>query len=83
MGQTLERRYVDDGLRLYGEHQYDAAVRKWKRALHRVRNKQVRFATLGYLATAHGDAGKLRDMLSYAVLQVKVINLCYSYMLVI
>lgn len=72
MGQTWERRSVDEGLRLYGQGEYEAAVKQWKRALHRVRSRNVRFATLGYLATAHGDCGKLRDMLSYAVLQVGV-----------
>ena len=74
MGQRLARREVEDGLRLYTRQEYDAAVRKWKRALHRIHSRRDKFALLGYLASAHCDCGKYRDMLAYAVMQIDLAN---------
>ena len=59
---------------LYHQKNHEAAIRKWKRALHRVSGRRDRFAALGYLAAAHGDCGKYRDMLAYSVQQIDTAN---------
>jgi tetratricopeptide (TPR) repeat protein len=74
MGQRLARREVDEGLRLYQEQRHDGAIRKWKRALHKMSHRGDRFVTLGYLALAHGDCGKHRDMLAYGIMQIDLAN---------
>lgn len=74
MGQKLARKEVEDGLKLYSQQNCEEAVRKWKRALHKVRSPKDKFTTLGYLAAAHCDWGKYRDMLAYAVMQIDVAN---------
>ena len=74
MGQALAKREVQDGIRLYHLHQHEAAIRKWRRALHRKSNRTHRFLTLGYLATAHCEFGRYRDMLAYSVMQIEIAN---------
>ncbi|KAK2162919.1 hypothetical protein NP493_1496g00021 [Ridgeia piscesae] len=74
MGQRLARREIEDGLQLYHQQNHEAAIRKWKRALHRISGRRDRFVALGYLAAAHGDCGKYRDMLAYAVQQIDTAN---------
>lgn len=74
MGQRLVRREVNEGLRLYQQQHHEGAIRKWKRALHKMKHRGDRFVTLGYLALAHGDCGKHRDMLAYGIMQIDLAN---------
>ena len=51
---------VEQGLRLYNQHKQQAAVRKWRSALKRIRKRDDKFALLGYLYQAYMDWGKYR-----------------------
>lgn len=74
MGQALAKREVQDGIRLYHQHNHEAAIRKWRRALHRMSNRSDRFMCLGYLTAAHCDFGRYRDMLAYSSMQIEIAN---------
>ena len=74
MGQHLARKEVEEGLRLYNQQHYDRAIRKWKRALHKIKHRGDRFTALGYLASVHCDCGKYRDMLAYGIMQIDIAN---------
>ncbi|XP_021935109.1 43 kDa receptor-associated protein of the synapse homolog isoform X1 [Zootermopsis nevadensis] len=64
--QQLARRRVEQGLRLYNQHKQQAAVRKWRSALKRIRKRDDKFALLGYLYQAYMDWGKYREALEFA-----------------
>jgi tetratricopeptide (TPR) repeat protein len=72
MGQRMIRRQVDEGLELYGEKNYDAAIKKWTIALQKMTDNRLRFSTLGYLASASRDRGRNKDYLVYAVQQIDI-----------
>jgi tetratricopeptide (TPR) repeat protein len=72
MGQRMIRRQVDEGLDLYAEKNYDAAIKKWTIALQKMKDSRLRFSTLGYLASASRDRGRNKDYLVYAVQQIDI-----------
>lgn len=72
MGQRMIRRQVDEGLDLYAEKNYDAAIKKWTISLQKMKDNRLRFSTLGYLATASRDRGRNKDYLVYAVQQIDI-----------
>ncbi|XP_006814329.1 43 kDa receptor-associated protein of the synapse-like [Saccoglossus kowalevskii] len=74
MGQKWVRKLVDDGLRLYRDQEPYEAVVKWKRAVAKATDGRDKFVALGYLAWAHCEWGKYRDMLHYSVQQIDVAN---------
>lgn len=51
---------IEQGLKLYNQHKQQAAVRKWKSALKRIRKREDKFLLLGYLFQAYMDWGKYR-----------------------
>lgn len=51
---------VEQGLKLYRAHKQQAAVRKWRGALKSIRQREDKFALLGYLYQAYMDWGKYR-----------------------
>lgn len=51
---------VEQGLKLYRAHKQQAAVRKWRGALKNIRQREDKFALLGYLYQAYMDWGKYR-----------------------
>ena len=63
MGQRMTRRQVDEGLELYAQKDYDAAIKKWTTALQKLKDDRLRFATLGYLVSASRDSGRYKDYL--------------------
>lgn len=72
MGQRMIRRQVDEGIDLYEEKNYDAAIKKWTVSLQKMKNNRLRFTTLGHLATASRDRGRNKDYLVYAVQQIDI-----------
>lgn len=72
MGQRMTRRQVEEGLELYAEKNYDAAIKKWTTALPKMKDNRLRFSTLGYLATASRDRGRNKDYLVHAVQQIDI-----------
>jgi tetratricopeptide (TPR) repeat protein len=68
----MTRRQVDEGLELYAEKNYDAAIKKWTTALPKMKDNRLRFATLGYLASASRDRGRNKDYLVHAVQQIDI-----------
>ncbi|CAF1092748.1 unnamed protein product [Adineta steineri] len=72
MGQRMIRRQVDEGLELYAEKNYDAAIKKWTISLQKMKDNRLRFSTLGYLAAASRDRGRNKDYLVYAVQQIDI-----------
>lgn len=51
---------MEQGLKLYRAHKQQAAVRKWRGALKNIRQREDKFALLGYLYQAYMDWGKYR-----------------------
>ena len=72
MGQRVTRRLVDEGLEMYNDKNYDAAIKKWTIALQKMKDNRLRFTTLGYLAVASRDRGRNKDYLVYAVQQIDI-----------
>ncbi|UJR09175.1 hypothetical protein I4U23_013423 [Adineta vaga] len=72
MGQRVTRRQVDEGLELYANKNYDAAIKKWTVSLQKMKDNRLRFSTLGYLAAASRDRGRNKDYLVYAVQQIDI-----------
>jgi len=72
MGQRMIRRQVDEGLDLYAEKDYDAAIKKWTIALQKMKDNRLRFSTLDYLASASRDRGRNKDYLVYATQQIDI-----------
>jgi tetratricopeptide (TPR) repeat protein len=72
MGQRMTRRQVDEGLELYAQKNYDAAIKKWTTALPKMKDNRLRFATLGHLALASRDCGRNKDYLVHAVQQIDI-----------
>ena len=70
MGQTVARKYQDQGMKLYQLQQPDRATRKWEKALGRMKGRRERFDVYGLMARAYRDMGKLREMLACSVRQV-------------
>jgi tetratricopeptide (TPR) repeat protein len=66
------RRQVDEGVDLYAEKNYDAAIKKWTISLQKMKDNRLRFSTLGYLALASRDRGRNKDYLVYAVQQIDI-----------
>lgn len=56
---------VEQGLKLYRAHKQQAAVRKWRGALKSIRQREDKFALLGYLYQAYMDWGKYRRVHIY------------------
>ena len=74
MGQVIARKEIEDGLRLYNLQQNKKAVRKWKKALRKLKRQCDRFTALSYLASAHMDTGRYRDTLAFALQQIDIAN---------
>ena len=74
MGQVIARKEIEDGLRLYNLQQNQKAVRKWKKALRKLKSQSDRFTALSYLASAHMDLGRYRDTLAFALQQIDIAN---------
>ncbi|CAF2462921.1 unnamed protein product [Rotaria sp. Silwood2] len=72
MGQRMTRRQVDEGLELYAQKNYDAAIKKWTTALPKMKDNRLRFSTLGHLASASRDRGRNKDYLLHAVQQIDI-----------
>ncbi|CAF0765815.1 unnamed protein product [Rotaria sordida] len=72
MGQRMTRRQVDEGLELYAQKNYDAAIKKWTTALPKMKDNRLRFSTLGHLASASRDRGRNKDYLVHAVQQIDI-----------
>ena len=72
MGQRMTRRQVEEGLELYAEKNYDAAIKKWITALQKMKDSRLRFTTLGHLAVASRDRGRNKDYLVHAVQQIDI-----------
>ncbi|XP_014242896.1 43 kDa receptor-associated protein of the synapse homolog [Cimex lectularius] len=70
--QTLARRRVEQGLKLYNQHKQQAAVTKWKSALKRIRKRNDKFVLLGYLYQAYMEWGKYRESLELAHRQLNL-----------
>jgi tetratricopeptide (TPR) repeat protein len=68
----MTRRQVDEGLELYAQKDYEAAIKKWTTALQKMKDNRLRFSTLGHLAAASRDRGKNKDYLLYAVQQIDI-----------
>ncbi|KAL7632023.1 UNVERIFIED_CONTAM: hypothetical protein RMT77_017657 [Armadillidium vulgare] len=81
MGQRLARKRVEQGVRLYNQQKHLAAVKKWRQALRRIQKDNDRFVTLGYLAQAHMDWGRYRELLDYGFQQLDIANELDSPML--
>ncbi|RZC32644.1 Rapsyn N domain containing protein, partial [Asbolus verrucosus] len=56
--QSIAKRKVDQGVKLYNQHKQQQAVRKWKSALKAIRKREDKFVLLGYLCQAYMDWGK-------------------------
>ena len=74
MGQVIARKEIEEGLRLYNLQQNKKAVRKWKKALRKLKRQCDRFTALSYLASAHMDTGRYRDTLAFALQQIDIAN---------
>ncbi|XP_049767872.1 43 kDa receptor-associated protein of the synapse homolog [Schistocerca cancellata] len=70
LDHQLARRKVEQGLRLYNQHKQQAAVRKWRSALKRMRRRDDKFTLLGYLYQAYMDWGKYRESVEWAQRQL-------------
>lgn len=76
MGQRAVKQQIEAGLKLYNgdtQHQ-EHAVKKWKAALEKIQDSKIKFTLLGYLAWAHFEWGRYRQMLCYAIQQIDVAN---------
>ncbi|CAL4059025.1 unnamed protein product, partial [Meganyctiphanes norvegica] len=81
MGQSLARKRVEQGVRLYNQQKHVAAVKKWKQAMRRIRKDNDCFITLGYLAQANMDWGRYRELLDFGFQQLDIANELDSPML--
>ncbi|CAF0904635.1 unnamed protein product [Didymodactylos carnosus] len=72
MGQRMVKRQVNEGLVLYTQKNYEDAIKKWKTAIHKMKDKHLKFTTLGYIASACRDRGRNRDYLVYSVQQIDI-----------
>ncbi|XP_017799110.1 PREDICTED: 43 kDa receptor-associated protein of the synapse homolog [Habropoda laboriosa] len=70
--QHMARRRVEQGLKLYRAHKQQAAVRKWRGALKNIRQREDKFALLGYLYQAYMDWGKYRDSIDFGHKQLGI-----------
>ena len=76
MGQRAVKQQIEAGLKLYNgdTHHQEHAVKKWKSALEKIHDSKIKFTLLGYLAWAHYEWGRYRQMLSYSIQQIDVAN---------
>ncbi|XP_055383882.1 43 kDa receptor-associated protein of the synapse homolog isoform X2 [Condylostylus longicornis] len=70
--QYLARRKIERGLRLYEQHNQNAAVRTWRSALKATNKREDRFTLLGYLYQAHMDWGKYREAIEFGHRQLGI-----------
>lgn len=70
--QYLARRKMERGLRLYEQHNQNAAVRTWRSALKSTNRREDRFTLLGYLYQAHMDWGKYREAIEFGHRQLGI-----------
>lgn len=76
MGQRAVKQQIEAGLKLYNgdTHHQEHAVKKWKAALEKIQDSKIKFTLLGYLAWAHYEWGRYRQMLAYAIQQIDLAN---------
>lgn len=70
--QYFAKRKIERGLRLYEQHNQNAAVKTWRNALKSTTVRSDRFHLLGYLYQAHMDWGKYREAIEYAHRQLGI-----------
>ncbi|KAG4075266.1 hypothetical protein HA402_003057 [Bradysia odoriphaga] len=70
--QYLAKRKIERGLRLYEQHNQNAAVKMWRSALKSTSKRNDRFQLLGYLYQGHMDFGKYREALEYGHRQLGI-----------
>ena len=70
----MAKKDLEEGLKLYNQQRFQDAVKLWRRALRKLAGRRDKFTALSYLAAAHGDWGRFRDMLAYAVQQIDLAN---------
>lgn len=63
---------IEQGFRLYEQHNQKEAVRTWQSALNSTSHLTDRYQLLGYLYLAHMDWGKYREAFDYAYSQLVV-----------
>ncbi|XP_037955692.1 43 kDa receptor-associated protein of the synapse homolog [Teleopsis dalmanni] len=63
--QYLAKRKMERGLRLYEQHNQNAAVRIWRSALKATSRREDCFQLLNYLYQAHMDWGKFREAIEF------------------
>lgn len=56
----IKTKKIERGLRLYEQHNQNAAVKMWRSALKSTSKRNDRFQLLGYLYQGHMDFGKYR-----------------------
>ncbi|XP_018796397.1 PREDICTED: 43 kDa receptor-associated protein of the synapse homolog isoform X1 [Bactrocera latifrons] len=70
--QYMARRKIERGLRLYEQHNQNAAVRIWRSALKATDRREDCFQLLGYLYQAHMDWGKYREAIEFGHRQLGI-----------
>ncbi|CAD7001905.1 unnamed protein product [Ceratitis capitata] len=63
---------IQRGLRLYEQHNQNAAVRIWRSALKATNRREDCFQLLGYLYQAHMDWGKYREAIEFGHRQLGI-----------
>ncbi|XP_046801315.1 43 kDa receptor-associated protein of the synapse isoform X2 [Lucilia cuprina] len=70
--QFMARRKIERGLKLYEQHNQNAAVRTWRSALKSTSRREDCFQLLGYLYQAHMDWGKYREAIEFGHQQLGI-----------
>ncbi|KAM7341348.1 43 kDa receptor-associated protein of the synapse [Cochliomyia hominivorax] len=70
--QFMARRKIERGLKLYEQHNQNAAVRTWRSALKSTSRREDCFQLLGYLYQAHMDWGKYREAIEFGLQQLGI-----------
>ncbi|TMW46627.1 hypothetical protein DOY81_008292 [Sarcophaga bullata] len=70
--QFMARRKIERGLKLYEQHNQNAAVRTWRSALKSTSRREDSFQLLGYLYQAHMDWGKYREAIEFGHQQLGI-----------
>uniref|UniRef100_A0AAR5QG43 Rapsyn myristoylation/linker region N-terminal domain-containing protein n=1 Tax=Dendroctonus ponderosae TaxID=77166 RepID=A0AAR5QG43_DENPD len=60
VANSIAKRKVEQGMKLYKQHKQQQAVRKWKTSLKALETREDKFSVLGYLYLAYMDWGKYR-----------------------
>ncbi|KAH1011768.1 hypothetical protein HUJ04_001063 [Dendroctonus ponderosae] len=58
VANSIAKRKVEQGMKLYKQHKQQQAVRKWKTSLKALETREDKFSVLGYLYLAYMDWGK-------------------------